>query len=463
MSRWFKVLLVIAVLVAAPYLYYYEEIALTANTGTGFAAKNLCSGYHNSGYTFDELKSQALVPINPLFKYISYAYDPEARIVTTSVAGFFKREARYRPGLGCTLLGIGQAELTGSITPASSSPETDLPWPDGNGTPVQKPGIDYTKLKAVINEAFSEPYTDVKRQTKAVLVVHEGNLIAEQYAAPIDKNTLSLSWSMAKSVTNLMVGSLVLRDKLSINDPAPFQSWQGEDDARSAITIDTMLRMSTGLAFNETYGINTDVTYMLSNAVSASDFAMDMPLIHDVDSHWSYASGTSNMLARIVFDTIGGSMQDKYDYFQSALFGPLGMHSATFETDGSNVFVGSSYFYATPRDWAKLGQLMLQDGVWQGERLLPEGWVKYSTTPTPAAAKADYGAHFWLNGQAQGSDKPSVWPELPNDIYFMSGYQGQYVVIVPGDNLVIVRLGYSYPGTDKGMQALISGVIQAIN
>jgi CubicO group peptidase (beta-lactamase class C family) len=169
------------------------------------------------------------------------------------------------------------------------------------------------------------------------------------------------------------------------------------------------------------------------------------------------------MLARIVFDTIGGSMQDKYDYFQSALFGPLGMHSATFETDGSNVFVGSSYFYATPRDWAKLGQLMLQDGVWQGERLLPEGWVKYSTTPTPAAAKADYGAHFWLNGQAQGSDKPSVWPELPNDIYFMSGYQGQYVVIVPGDNLVIVRLGYSYPGTDKGMQALISGVIQAIN
>ena len=458
-----KTLVVLIVVLIATMTYFSRDIVLTLNTGAGFAAKNLCSGYHNSGYEFAALKQQALVPVNPLFQLISYDYDAEQKRVTASVAGMFERQAQFRSGIGCTLLGLGQTSLEGSIvaTDLPSSSAT-LPWPEGLGDPVRLSGIDHGQLETVVAAAFAEPDEDFKRQTKAVLVVHQGELVAERYAAPLDREVPALSWSMAKSVTNLMVGSLVNRNKLAISDRVPFKSWQAEDDPRAQITIDNMLRMSSGLEFNETYGINTDVTHMLSNEISAADFAMDKPLAFPIDSHWAYASGTSNMLARIVYDTIGGTLQDKYDYFREALFDPLGIRQAIVEHDGSNVFIGSSYFYTTARDWAKLGQLMLQDGVWNDQRLLPEGWAEYSTTPTPAAAKADYGAHFWLNGQPEGWEHPSIWPELPNDIYFMSGYQGQFVVVVPSEETVIVRLGYTYPGTDEGMQALIGGVIKAL-
>lgn len=242
--------------------------------------------------------------------------------------------------------------------------------------------------------------------------------------------------------------------------PAPIAEWQ--NDERSSITTDMLLRMSSGLAFNETYGINTDVTNMLANEISASDYALNMSLAYPVDTHWAYSSGTSNIVAKIVFDTIGGDLQNKYDYANQVLFSPLGLQQAFMETDGNNVFVGSSYFYATPLDWAKLGQLMLQDGVWQGERLLPEGWVEYSYTPTHTAENREYGAHFWLNSAPQNDWWHSPWPDAPHDAYFMSGYQGQFVIMIPSKELVVVRLGYTHPGTNEGINELLIGIIAAI-
>ena len=455
-----KFLLTLLIVGLSVFGYYYQDISKTLNTATGYAAKNLCSGHFNSGYPLEQLMAEALVPVNPALGYVSYEKDAAEQAIHTHIFGLKSRTAKYRPGMGCTLLGVGQESLSGSIVRLQqSAPDPSIAWPEGNALAATKPDIDYQILAKAIDDAFIEPTTG-HRNTKAVVVIHKGELIAEQYAAPISANTPSLSWSMAKSVTNLLIGTLVHKDKLDIMTPAPVAAWQA--DERAQITTDQLLRMSSGLAFNEDYGINTDVTTMLSNATSASDYAINMPLAHPVDSHWAYSSGTTNILTRIIFDTIGGSLQDKYDYADEALFTPIGLQSATMETDGSNVFIGSSYFYATPHDWARLGQLMLQDGVWNGVRLLPEGWVDYSTQPTHTAANREYGAQFWLNSEPTNDYWTPPWPSVSNDAYFMNGYQGQVMIVIPAKELVVVRLGYTAPGTDTGVNNLLEGIIKAI-
>ena len=456
-----KLLLLILIALLSVFGYFYTDISKTLNTAAGFSAKNLCSGHFNSGYPLDQLMTEALVPVNPGFSYVSYEKDETQPAIRTSIFGLKPRVAIYRPGMGCTLLGVGQESLSGSISrPPKPAPDAQVPWPVGSAIAEQQSYIDYEQLNQAIAEAFIEPATGL-RQTKAVVVIHKGQLVAEQYAAPITATTPSLSWSMAKSVTNLLIGTLVQRNKIDINQPAPIALWQ--QDERAAITTDHLLRMSSGLAFNETYGINTDVTFMLSNATSASDYAIDVPLAYPVDTHWAYSSGTTNILSRIVFDTIGGTLQDKYDYADDALFSPIGLQSATMETDGNNVFIGSSYFYATPHDWARLGQLVLQDGQWNGERLLPEGWIDYSVKPTPTALNREYGAQFWLNSKPTNDHWRSPWPSAPNDAYHMGGYQGQFVIVIPSKELVVVRLGYTAPGSDEGIDNLLAGVLNALN
>jgi CubicO group peptidase (beta-lactamase class C family) len=231
-------------------------------------------------------------------------------------------------------------------------------------------------------------------------------------------------------------------------------------DPRRAITIDHLLRMSSGLIFDEDYALYSDVTRMLSVEADAGGFAASKPLLVAPDNLWSYSSGTSNILSGIVKRTVGGDFQDYYDYTQQRLFLPLGIHSAALETDNNGTFIGSSYMYASARDWARLGQLCLQDGQWQGNRLLPEGWLVYSTTPTPNNPKNNYGAHFWLNADPEDGQQ-RTWPSLPVDTYSMNGYQGQHVIIVPSRNLVVVRLGFS-GGTNRGVEALVAGVIATL-
>jgi len=460
-----KILLLIVVISIATFSYFSSDIRQLVNLANGFAAKNICSGYYNSGYSLSEVQQQALIPIDPTFGYVSIEHDEQNKELIASMFGFLERKAVYREGLGCTLLGVEQQQLTSRVNSYQFKAKLrdDIEWPNGLAAVNSAIEVDAEALNSAIDRAFSEPNNKTKRQAKAVAIVHKGQLIAERYAAPISKHTPLLSWSMAKSVTNLLIGTLVYKNKLDIYQPTPVALWQQGNDPRSKITIDHMLRMSSGLEFNETYGLISDVSIMLSSTVSNADYAKQKPLIYEPDTHWAYASGTSNILAQIVFNTIGGNLQNQYEYAQRELFEPLNIHTAITEMDGSDTFVGSSYFYASARDWAKLGQLMLQDGVWNGQRLLPEGWVKYSSTATATAPKSQYGAHFWLNAQPSDSAKESRWPSAPNDIYYMGGYQGQFVIIVPSHDLVIVRLGFTYPKSDAGMEDLIVSVIEALS
>ena len=264
---------------------------------------------------------------------------------------------------------------------------------------------------------------------------------------------------MAKSVTAFITGILVKDGKLDPMAPAPVPQWrEKEDDPRAAITLDQLLRMSSGLKFNETYSANTDVTQMLSNEEDAGGFAASMPLEGEPDTIWSYSSGTTNIIAGINRRAVGDTLQAAYEHSQRRLFRPLGVRSAVIETDANGTFIGSSYMYASARDWARLGQLCLQDGVWEGERILPEGWIEYVTTPTKTEPLNMYGAQFWLNRNPNDPEAKRLFPSLPEDAYYFGGFQGQRVLVIPSKDLVITRFGFTPNGND-GVEELAAAVI----
>jgi CubicO group peptidase (beta-lactamase class C family) len=459
-----KIIIAILLVTFGAGFYYYSAISSTLNIATGFAAKNICSGHFISKFEVNKLAEEALKPISPAFYVVSFGVDDELMQVNTSIAGLFQRKAIYREGTGCTLLAIGQKTLDTKITPLEFAQLSQTAhWPLGDGAIAKnEDSIDYTLIDQAIDKAFAETESVGKRYTKAVGIVYKGKLIAERYAEDVNKNTPLLSWSMAKSITSLQVALLVKAGKLELLDKAEVPQWQGTNDPRASITLDQLMRMSSGLAFNETYGINTDVSRMLSTEANAAEYAASKPLEYDPDTHWSYSSGTSNIISGIIKRAIEGDFQQYYEYTQQALFKPLGIQSAIFETDASDTFIGSSYFYATARDWAKLGQLLLQNGQWNNQQIIPENWVAYSSTATKTSTLNKYGAQFWLNRSPDTKGQSSIWPTAPQDAYYMGGYQGQYVIIIPSEDLVIVRFGFSQSGTNRGMEELINNTIAAL-
>jgi len=462
-----KILAISIIILTIVWFILYPTASKTFNLAAGFTAKNICSGHFISHFKVEDIAAQELNPLSPAFGIVSYDVDETNQVVDTDVAGFFHRRASYRDGLGCTLHAIGQDSLTTSVTPLATVIESDvIEWPDGiaevNNSQSQ---VNKELLEKAIDDAFSEDFSqtksDNKRNVKAVLVIHKGKLIAERYSADVNKKTPLLSWSTAKSITSLQASLLIKEGKLNLFKPARVPQWKEPTDPRHGITLDQLMRMSSGLEFNESYGINTDVSLMLSNEPDAGNYAASKTLEHPIDTHWSYSSGTTNIISGIIKRTIGGSFQDYYEYTQNKLFRPLGIYSAISETDASDHFIGSSYFYASARDWAKLGQLMMQNGKWKGVQILPENWVQYSSTATKTNLNNSYGAQFWLNRDPEDQSLTRFWPSVPDDTYYMGGFQGQYVVMIPSENIIVLRFGFSNSGVDRGMNKLISTVIEA--
>jgi CubicO group peptidase (beta-lactamase class C family) len=450
-----KLILTVTVIVLATLIYAANYLSAMLSAGSGFSAKNICSGHFISGMPGQLVVDQALVSAASVLSHVSFKIDENQQWVDTRIFGLAGRRAVFMDGTGCTLLSPGEDHLQRRL---KKLPERKLDhqqaWPHG-----APPAVNNGHLEALLERAFSEPDSQRLRNTKAVVVIHNGQLVAEKYAEGIDTNTALIGWSMSKSVTNLLIGILVGDGKLSLQQAAPVPVWHlNTDDPRSAISIDHLLRMSSGLEFGEHYALYSDVTRMLSVESDAAGFAASKPLFVEPDSLWAYSSGTSNILAGIIKQSVGGTFQDYYEFPQKRLFQPLGIRSASMETDHNGTFISSSYMYASARDWARLGQLCLQDGYWQGQPLLPEGWINYSTTATPNNPKNNFGAHFWLNAEPDDPSKQRVWPSLPADTYSMNGFQGQRVIIVPSKNLVVVRMGFS-PGENRGIEELVSGLI----
>jgi len=435
----------VVVLVAGIAVLFYGS--RLAAIGTAYTAKILCSGVFLSHRDPQSLLDTDLSADDLAFlRHVDVQVDRAAGKVTASFFGFARRQAVYLEGRGCAI-GHGEAakrDKTRAEGFAFRLREQRMVADELDSVDGLPPDLDQTRLSSALEWAFSEPEPALPRRTRAVVVVYRGHLVAERYAPPFTKDTPLIGWSMTKSVINALVGVLVKQGKISLSDSAPIPEWRGATDPRRRITLEQLLRMTSGLRFDEDYGNPlADVIVMLLGVPDAAAFAAAKPLETSPGARWSYSSGTTNIIAYAIRQIVGES--DYLDFPRRAFFDRLGMTSAVIETDASGTFVGSSFMYATARDWARFGLLYLRDGVWLGERILPEGWVAFTRTPTPAAPDHQYGAHFWL-GISENYRCGNGSRLLPGDAFHAIGHEGQFVTVIPSRELVLVRLGFTrYP------------------
>jgi CubicO group peptidase (beta-lactamase class C family) len=436
--------LMVALLIAggalvAPSLYR------TAVLGSGVMAQLLCSSTFVSGRDPEAVVTEDLSgPGYEPMSFFQWQVERQNKRVIASLFGLGERSAVFREGLGCTLsIDRTEAELSAQARGVASKPSCSSPdvlWPDGEGVdPNAIPqGVNATMLEAGVQAAFAEPDRDHPRRTRALVVVHAGRIVAERYAPGFDAAMPLIGWSMTKMVINALAGILVQDGKIRLSDMALLPEWRHDGDLRREITLDQLLRMTSGLSFNEDYADqSSDILQMLFVQGDQARFAASKPLVSSPGTQWSYSGGTSNIIALVMRQ----QFDEERDYLRfphERLFGPLGMRSAVLEPDSAGTFIGASFMYASARDWARLGLLFLRDGVWHGRRLLPEGWFAYTLTPTQRSPDAEYGAHVWL----KLPDSPQLGePPMPEDAYYMLGYDQQIIAVVPSRDLVIVRLG----------------------
>jgi CubicO group peptidase (beta-lactamase class C family) len=340
-----------------------------------------------------------------------------------------KQHAFYTRGLGCTVAeerpsGLGRATTVDS----GPNPFSDAPAPEMS-----------PEVSAAIAHAFGDDLDEERRAalgTRAVVVLRDGELVGERYADGFDANTRQLGWSMSKSVANLLVGQYAGEREFTLEDDHLRPEWT---DGRADITLDQLMRMTSGLTWDETYALGTPITQMLFEEPDMAAFAASQPLAHPPGSYQQYSSGSTNILCEWLTNL--PDVPDA-DFPRTKLFAPLGLSSAVWEPDASGTPVCSSYLWATPRDWATIGQFALQGGQWNEEQLLPEDWMERSTTATEVSQSEErgYAAGWWVNTQPDGT---LVDPELPDDAYWASGHDGQRMYVVPSSDLVVVRLGFT--------------------
>lgn len=334
--------------------------------------------------------------------------------------------------------------------------------PDGVAWPTQTwptgdlgPHVDQAKLNALLEHAFSDTAPADIAETHALLVVQGGRKVLERYWKTRGPDETYKSWSMAKSITHALVGILVREGMIDIQAPADVPEWQGAGDPRKDITLDQLLHMSSGLRFVEEYveGHPSDVREMLyfSGRPDTAAFAASFPLEHEPGSFWSYSSGTTNIVAAIAKRALDTDQEGFEAFMRTELFEPIGMTTPNPWFDDAGTFIGSSFCFASAQDFARFGTLYLRDGVWDGRRILPEGWVDYARTPTPQPETHDglgYGAHWWTGMAGPKS-------------FSANGYQGQFTVLEPELDLVLVRHGDTIG--DEETEALKTWIAEVVD
>ena len=426
------------------FYYLFIRIPIIA----GYTAKCACTQYYENGRPLADITMEDF----DLFalRLASLSANEGNKSISSSVIGLRSRTAVYKQGLGCQLL-QGDDDFKIKLSDrVNISPSDTIDYPYGSRIPSSIPNnVDPSRLAAVVSEAFDEEKQMIAKKTRSLLVVYKDTIILDVNQDGFTSDTPQLGWSMTKSWMNALVGMKVLDGHMSVDNNQLFGHWT---DDRASITLDHMLTMTSGIDWQEEYSTVADATEMLYMTEDIVKAANDNSLKYKPGSHWYYSSGTSNMvsgLLRAEFDTV-----DEYlDYPYTAMFDKLGMSNSFIEIDESGNFIGSSYGYASTKDWARFGLLYAHDGVWNEERLLPEGWVEYTTTEVPSS-NGRYGAHFWLNKRGV------AFADAPFDTYSANGYNGQKTIIIPSKELVIVRLGLN---SDFDFNLLIQSIINAID
>lgn len=444
-------LVIVAVIGGALWLYIRPPELL--RVGDNYAAKIVCSNVFMAGRDPDTVLAEDVqAPGNPLLRLIRVSVNREEGKVSARILGLFAPgHALYRGAFGCTSVPDGDFNAAMNAAPeedlAVPPPSDDL-WPEGERVAAANNG----KLAPLLaDEALAGP------EMRAIVVVHNGRIVAERYGDGFDARTPLLGWSMTKTVNAALVGRVMLSGKLNFDDAKLFAAWHG--DERAAITLADLLGMESGLAFNEDYGAVADVTRMLYLDPDMVTLPVNAALEDKPGQRFRYSSGTAVLLSRIWMDRLGDP-QSAFDYPRDALFGPLGMSSAVLEVDARGTFAGSSYLYATARDWARFGQFLIQDGVWNGQRLLPEGFVATMRTPTQSSGGKYTQAQAWL--AAPGGDL-SAAAGLPGDTFWLEGHDGQSVAIVPSAGLIVVRMGLTPSRLGYRPQVLVKQIVGALS
>jgi CubicO group peptidase (beta-lactamase class C family) len=372
--------------------------------------------------------------------------------------------ARYVGDQGCVTLPAGweAPRFAPKRVPRPAGARAQ-PWPDGDGGPdaTLPAGIDAALLRRALDAAF-----DPAGMTAAFVVVHKGRLIAERYGDGVTPQTPLESWSMTKSLTATLLGVLMQRGVYTLEQRAPIPQWQAASDRRREIRIVDLLQMSSGLRIRapqdpdyDPGGPYPDHVYLYTGGIDAFDYAATRPLQWPPGKVGRYRNTDpvlANYLIRLALEQRG---EDYLTFPQRALFDRLGIRDLVMEVDPYGNFLGQGYALGAARDWARLGALYLNDGVWKGERILPEGFARFVSTLAPAweaDGRPIYGGFFWLNGDGRFA--------LPREAYFMAGAGGQFTFIVPSHELVIVRMGH-YRGQSAGITAMngaLALLVQAV-
>ncbi|HEY6913234.1 MAG TPA: serine hydrolase [Paludibacter sp.] len=427
-----RILWIVSIILVLAFAYGVYYINLLTPIITGYAAKNLASDVFVGNRTQESVEA---IDLNFSFiKYTKNTIDYEKKEVVSRFL-WAESKAIYIEGFGCTLVrDVDEATIRNRpyvIVPLPSINVDSVAWPAGDKLADTIPaGVDTDRLNKALAKAFKDSVGT--KGTFAVAIAYKNQLIAEKYRDGFSAKNRFLSWSMAKSFTHALVGIMVKKGLLKVDEKADIPDWK--TDKRTNITLENLMHMNSGLEWNEDYGNLSDVTLMLHKSADMAEFAYRKPLVARPDSVWLYSSGTSNIVSYLIRKRIGNDA-DYYAFPRRELFNPIGMRSAVFEVDASGTFVGSSYIYATMRDYVRFGLLYMNKGNWLGNQILPEGWVD-SAMKQANGSGGKYGSFFWLN---QSGDYPGV----PKDLFMCRGHDGQFIYIIPSLQLVVVRTGFS--------------------
>jgi CubicO group peptidase (beta-lactamase class C family) len=445
-----------------------DEAAYSLESRAAIGAHHLCSGLWVVGSVYprtpEEIVAQDIAPFKDFSwdKSFQYRVDNQSHTVTVASAGLPPRTAKFNGDQGCSILPRGDSEVhfTPMSVPRPLTSAATQPWPTGDlgATSPVPAGVD----TAAVNAALDWGMAQTQHNTRAIVAIYKGKIVGERYARGWTKDTPQISWSEGKSITAALVGILVRQGALKLDDYAPVKEWRAPGDPRGQIRIRDLLHMSSGLDFAN-LGLNGPESYTRANkhmrvyfdGLNVFDHAVSQPQEIPPNTQWRYRNSDPLTLGKIVRDIVEARGESYLTFPQRELFDPIGARHFILETDAWGNFVMTGFDYGSARDWARFGLLHVQDGVWQGRRILPEGWVQFIATPAPADQSRGYGGLFWLN-------RGGAWKGVPEDAYMSSGHMGQHTMVIPSRDVVVVRMGPSPGGSQDYLSQLVVKILDGL-
>ncbi|MDH3733859.1 MAG: serine hydrolase, partial [Gemmatimonadota bacterium] len=454
----------------------YDPTEVLTHTAA-MAAHHLCSGVFVVGRDHPRDASRVLaqdIARFPNFNWqedFEYSIDYDTRTASVWGGEAERRSAEYNDDQGCTILPAGMDDVT--FTPIEVP--RNIPDPESTSWPTGDVGAYHESTPggvdlAALDEALDWAMAQTGHNTRALMVIYQGKILGERYADGFTRNTPQISWSQGKSIAAALLGAAIQAGHIDVglDDPVPVAEWHEAGDPRSAIRIRDILNMSSGLDF-QNWGIGADSSWTRANehfriyfdGIHVYDHAIDQPMDREPGEVFRYRNSDPLTVNRIVREAAEARGEEWLTYPQRLLFDRIGARNYVLETDAWGNFIISGYDFGSAWDWARFGLLHLWDGVWpraaddEPERILPEGWVEFVSTPAPGAPLRNYGGLFWLN-------RGGAWPRAPRDAYWSAGFMGQYTVVIPSYDMVVVRLGPSPGNTNRYMSVVVGGITDAI-